>query len=178
MDWFIRIVCAAAICTLVYMGYDKKWLAELFAVVGIVIAVAIPIQIDTRDRAIQRLENCTGSVLGLREKLLEYYRLKVDEYGNVDDSESQQEGIPAIRTRMLNAKDSTYTLCANIRSEHGLILDPSKTPWLETPIAITNRWSKANVSGLYAWSTEALKQGTEIEPAPVMIPFTTVPVLP
>jgi hypothetical protein len=80
---------------------------------------------------------------------------------------------------MQNAKDSTYTLCSGIiTGSKGALLDDSQSPWADAPISINSKWSQTNVSGLYSWSTIALKMGSQIKPTPINIPFTNIPAWP
>lgn len=178
MEWVVRFVFCGIVVGALYGALVYKLLAEALAIMAIVIGVLIPIRIDERDRAIQRLENCTASILSFREKLLDYHRLDTDDYGNVLDGTAGDGVIPPVRASMQNAKDSTYTLCSGLSSQQGPLLDDSQSPWLDAPISITSKWSRSNVSGLYTWSTTALKMGSQIKPTPINIPFTNIPAWP
>ena len=74
MEWVARIVFYGIVVGVLYGALVYKLLAEALAIMAIVIGVLIPIRIDERDRAIQRLENCTASILSFREKLLDYHQ--------------------------------------------------------------------------------------------------------
>jgi len=179
VEWVARFVFYGIIVGALFLGYIYKLLTEALAILAILIGVLIPIRIDERDRAIQRLENCTASILSFREKLLDYHRLATDDYGNVIDGTAADGDIPQVRASMQNAKDSTYTLCSGIiTGSKGALLDDSQSPWADAPISINSKWSQTNVSGLYSWSTIALKMGSQIKPTPINIPFTNIPAWP
>ncbi len=178
MSIVIRLFISLLIIWFVRRFHGKDWFQKLLTGLGITVAILIPQQIAENTRELQKIGNCTGSILDLRLYLLEYQKMAIDQFGNIVDPEVQNGKLSDLRIRLQNAKDSTYTICNGIGGDGQSILDSSANPWNGSPTSTREAWRRDNLVELYAWSTDALRRSTEIKPEWLCVPGTKIPIFP
>lgn len=131
------------------------------SVVALCMSIYFPATLHHRQQIVSNQQSCITQLAELHSAM-ELLR------ATGEDSAKQGQETQAIspeRAAAQQARDKTYTLCANVRGSEGTsVIVATEAPWNQAPKALVEVWPSENISDIVRWSTMVVNDLSTISP--------------